>query len=118
MGRITVSIPDDLESLVDQYAREHQQPVSHVVAAALSAFLSAGPPPPPPDDSRMQALEDYVALLGIQVEGIRRHFEEADLWERDRPAGGYNQPLPQALPRPPWRRLEGHSEDDASQPSV
>lgn len=114
MGRITISIPDDLEGRLDEYARERQQPVSHVVAAALSAFLNGGnppPPPPPADDSRVQQIEDYLSLLAIQVEGIRRHFEEADLWEKDRPAGGYLQPLPQALSRPPWRRLT----DDGSE---
>lgn len=116
MGRITISIPDDLEGRLDEYARERQQPVSHVVAAALSAFLNGGNPPspsPPADDARVQRIEDYLALLGVQVEGIRRYVEEAEFWERDKPPGGYNQPLPPALSRPPWRRMAENTDSES-----
>lgn len=104
MGRITISLPDDLESRLDGYAQEHGKPVSHIVASALETFLAGTPPPPPPQDpERVGRVEEYVARLAIQVEGLRRFVDEVAFWEEDKPPDGYQQPLPPALPPPPWR---------------
>lgn len=102
MGRITISLPDDLEAQLDRCAQERGQPVSHVVAEALAGFLR-GAPPPPADPNRLEKVEEYVARLAIQVEGLRRFVDEVAFWEEDKPPDGYQQPLPPALPLPPWR---------------
>lgn len=106
MGRITISLPDDLEARLDQVARERQQPVSQIVATALAGYLDGGsPPPPPPEDGRVDRIEEYLARLAIHVEGIRRFVDEAELWEDDKPPDGYLQPLPPELAPPPWRMM-------------
>lgn len=50
MGRLTVSLPDDLQAALDTYAQQHGKAVSQVVADALHALLDAptvdrSPPP-------------------------------------------------------------------------
>jgi len=103
MGRITISLPDALEAQLDRYARDHGQPVSHVVAEALAAFLSGSSPPSPGDGSRLQQVEEYVARMALQLEGLRRFVDEVAFWEGDKPPEGYQQPLPPPLQPPPWR---------------
>lgn len=51
MGRLTISLPDDLQTQLDAYAQAQNKPVSQVVAEAVRAFLNAPPaaasPPAP-----------------------------------------------------------------------
>jgi len=104
MGRLTISLPDELETRLDQYAKQQNQPVSQVVASAVLALLDGpAPPPPPHDEVRLDRLEEFVGRLAIHVEGIRRVVDEAELWEKDKPPDGYLQPLPPALRPPPWQ---------------
>jgi len=47
MGRLTISLPDELETQLDSYAQAHGKPVSQVVADAVRALLSGSPAAPP-----------------------------------------------------------------------
>ena len=104
MGRVTVSLPDELEAELDRYAQQRAQPVSQVVAEALVRFLrEAIPPPSPPGEDALGATQEYVARLALQVERLRVSLDEVALWVDTRPPDGWEYPVPPRLPQPPWR---------------
>ncbi len=112
MGRITISIPDELEELLDAYAVDKGVPVSQVVAQALSRFLQAPgepgpvPSPPPRRDEDLVDLQEYVALLGVFTERLRQTLETVVLFCPGTPPGTGVR-IPRPLPPPPWRATEG-----------
>jgi len=105
MGRITVSLPDEVEAELDAYASQHSKPVSQVVAEALTRFLHGDlPAPSPPNGDGLVITQEYLARLAIQVERIRVSLDEFSLWSDSRPPGGWESPVPPPLPSPPWRK--------------
>ena len=85
MGRVTVSLPDELEAELDRYAQQRAQPVSQVVAEALVRFLREAIPPPSPPGEALGATQEYVARLALQVEWLRVSLDEVALWVDTRP---------------------------------
>lgn len=62
MGRITVSLPDDLEAELDRYAQQQSQPVSQVVAEALVRLLRGTGPQPSPTHDDLVATQEYIVV--------------------------------------------------------
>lgn len=108
MGRITVSLPDDLEARLDKYAAEQGLAVSQVVARAVTALLDGTggtPPPSPPPTSADPLARAYLEQVTAQLAAIGQTL--TDVTDR---VGGPLMPLPHPpplpLPPPPWRTEE------------
>jgi len=107
MGRVTVSLPDELEAELDRYAQQRALPVSQVVAEALVRFLRGEAPPTiPPGGDGLAVTQEYVARLALQVERLRISLDEVSLWVDTRPPDGWESPVPPRLPQPPWRMAD------------
>jgi hypothetical protein len=100
MGRITVSIPDELEATLDAYAKEHHLPVSQVVTRALRGFFE-DPPSDPQDPPDLPATQAYLSKLVTQLELARQSVHQMAIAQ-----WGPFSPIPdavtRALPQPPW----------------
>lgn len=104
MGRITVSLPDELEARLDEYARQSGQSVSSLVARAVAVLLDGGgQPPQPPDTARLEEARDYLAGLAGHVAQLRSSLVELGNWSPVRPPYGWQFPPPPPHPLPPWR---------------
>jgi hypothetical protein len=108
VGRITVSLPDDLEQRLDAFAREQGLPVSQVVARALEAFLDAKPPPAGGVDAEARA---YLRDLAMHTEALRRFLHETAGWVSG-PLNPLQERVPKPLPPPPWERPTDRAELD------
>jgi len=105
MGRITVSLPDDLEARLDAYAAEHGLAVSQVVARAVTTLLDGTGGPPPPLASEDPLARVYLEQVAAQLAAVGQTL--TDVTAR---VGGPLMPIPHPpplpLPPPPWRTAE------------
>jgi len=104
MGRITVSLPDDVEAALDAYATQQGKPVSQVVADALRALLSGPVTQPAPSSERAGPVEDVAVRKYL----TKLHGELALMLQtvQDLTLGSEIQPPhmpPYNLPEPNWR---------------
>ncbi|MBZ0253259.1 MAG: hypothetical protein K8I02_07965 [Candidatus Methylomirabilis sp.] len=102
MGRLTISIPDELEARLDAYAEEHGLPVSQVAARALELFLAAPVPPPPAGGADLEA-RAYLRDLALHTEALRRFLYETAGWVSG-PLNPLKERVPKPLQPPPWER--------------
>lgn len=98
MGKLSVSIPDELEAKLRQYSDEHDLPVSQAVTKALELLLETSTPPLPPG-SDLRQVQHYLSAVAMSVEAIRRLLEASGLTGLPWPGGPT---LPPPLPYPPW----------------
>lgn len=108
MGKISVSLPDELETELDRYAREHDLPVSRVVAQALEAFFRGGTEPPP-DDGQDILARRQLELLQAHTETMRSVLADTlyYMWGPGNPLLGR---MPGPLPPPPWTAFQAATE--------
>ena len=115
MARITISLPDNLKTQLDENAQALHVSVSELVQHALNRFFAppaepeqpANQPPAPgpqPQDpamlQRMQALEKYVAAMSYESEAMRQGlFGVAAYFQQNL---FLNIPCPPPIEPPPW----------------
>lgn len=109
MGRITVSIPNELEATLDAYAEEHQQAVSHIVTRALRKFFEN--PPDPTDPPDLAATQRYLTQLLEQLELVRQSLHQVAIAQSGAFAA-IPDALSQPLPEPPWKAAQPRSNEE------
>lgn len=110
VGRITVSLPDEVETRLDELARQRGKSVSRLVAEAVEAMLDgASPPPQPPPGGelagQLQETRAYLAGLAAHVSLLRHSLVELGNWSPTKPPYGWQFPPPAPYAPPPWRAL-------------
>lgn len=109
VGRITVSIPNELEATLDAYAEEHHQAVSHIVTRALRMFFEN--PPDPADPPDLAATQRYLTLLIEQLELGRQSLHQVAIAQSGAFAA-IPDALSQPLPEPPWKDSRPRSDEE------
>lgn len=112
VGRITVSLPDNLEADLDAYAKENKISVSGAVTRAIQAFLPGHSPAPPAVD--LVDTQLYLSQALAQLEDLRSQLHRMAMAQYG-PFAPIPDSLQQPLPTPPWSniRFETEEEDDA-----
>lgn len=109
MGRITVSLPDQLEADLAEYAKEHKISVSRAVTRALQSFLPGHSPVPPAVD--LVDTQNYLHGLIGQLEAVRGHLHRMALAQYG-PFAPLPESLERPLPAPPWNNFVPRYEED------
>lgn len=99
MGKFSVSISDELEATLRQYASDHNEPISQVVAKALEGFFSPAQPPLPAPEPDLGQVQAYLTRVAWSLERVRHVMECLGLTGVPWPGGPT---LPPPLPPPPW----------------
>ena len=113
MARITVSLPDDLEAQLEQYAQQHSTNASQVVQTALRNLFASpaptphpppapAPTPPSPPMPELSVVQDYLTQLVYKMELMREGlWDMSQLICHGAPCPT-EIPCPKEIPLPPW----------------
>ena len=113
MARITVSLPDDLEAQLEQYAQQHSTNASQVVQTALRNLFASpaptphpppapAPTPPSPPMPELSVVQDYLTQLVYKMELMREGlWDMSQLICHGAPCPP-EIPCPKEIPLPPW----------------
>lgn len=106
MGRITVSLPDELKVTLTAYANQHDVSASRVVTQALEAFFHGDPTNPPPPTADLAATQHYLTQLIHRLDEQRRSLHQMAIAQ----AGAFAEipkSLSEPIPPPPWLPAHG-----------
>ena len=107
MGKLSISIPDELEAQLDERAAAEGMSVSRMVAEALKAYfaLPPGPTPPPPPGlaEELRQVQAYLWELHFSHECTRSTALNLYYWAQ---RNGENMGMPPEIEmkKPPWQK--------------
>ena len=108
LGKLSISLPDELEAELDERAAAEGMSVSRMVAEALKAYFAepAVPTPPPPPElaEQLRQVQAYLWELHFSHECTRSTSLNLYYWAQ---RNGENMGMPpdEEMKKPPWPKL-------------